>query len=98
MQYRTDPKSGNQLSVLGFGCMRFARGLNARIDIDKAEKLVLSAIERGVNYFDTAYLYGGSERTLGEISFAISNKIARIRPSIKSNISVNSETAACSRS
>ncbi|GHU60922.1 aldo/keto reductase [Clostridia bacterium] len=67
MQYRIDQKSGNKLSVLGFGCMRFPRGLNMKIDMDKTEKLVLSAIERGVNYFDTAYVYGGSEEALGEV-------------------------------
>ena len=61
MQYTTDPKSGNQLSILGFGCMRFPR------DAEKTEKLILSAIERGVNYFDTAYIYGNSEVTLGSI-------------------------------
>jgi predicted aldo/keto reductase-like oxidoreductase len=67
MQYRTDTKSGNRLSVLGFGCMRFPRGLTARIDMEKTEGLILSAIDRGVNYFDTAYVYGGSEAALGEI-------------------------------
>lgn len=65
MQYRVDPKSGNKLSALGFGCMRFPRGIS--IDFAKSEKLVLDAIEKGVNYFDTAYVYGGSEDTLGEI-------------------------------
>jgi len=67
MQYRADLKSGNELSVLGFGCMRFPRGLNMKIDMDKTEKLILAAIERGVNYFDTAYVYGGSEPALGDI-------------------------------
>lgn len=67
MQYRVDPKSGNKLSVLGFGCMRFPRGIS--IDFAKSEKLVLDAIEKGVNYFDTAYVYGGSEDTLGEILY-----------------------------
>ena len=61
MQYRTDPKSGNQLSALGFGCMRFPGS------IDKTAALLQSAVERGVNYFDTAYIYGGSELTLGEV-------------------------------
>jgi len=65
MQYRVDPKSGNKLSALGFGCMRFPRGIS--IDYAKSEKLVLDAIKRGVNYFDTAYIYPGSEDTLGEI-------------------------------
>ncbi|MDR1193188.1 MAG: aldo/keto reductase [Peptococcaceae bacterium] len=67
MRYREDPKSGHQLSALGFGCMRFPRGLTAQIDKEKSEKLVLAAIEGGVNYFDTAYIYGGSEVALGEI-------------------------------
>jgi uncharacterized protein len=65
MQYRTDRK-GNRLSVLGYGCMRFTRKGNS-IDLDKAEKEVMEAIENGVNYFDTAYIYGGSEAALGEI-------------------------------
>jgi predicted aldo/keto reductase-like oxidoreductase len=61
MQYSLDPKSGNKLSVLGFGCMRFPR------DYPKTENLILTAIENGVNYFDTAYVYLGSEATLGKI-------------------------------
>ncbi|MDR1204645.1 MAG: aldo/keto reductase [Peptococcaceae bacterium] len=65
MQYRLDLKSGNKLSALGFGCMRFPRGIN--IDFAKSEKLVLEAVDKGVNYFDTAYVYSGSEDTLGEI-------------------------------
>jgi len=66
MQYREDKQSGNQLSALGFGCMRFPRGI-AGIDIDKSAALVQSAVERGVNYFDTAYIYPGSEAALGQI-------------------------------
>lgn len=65
MQYRTDRK-GNKLSILGYGCMRFTKKGNS-IDLDKAEKEVMEAIESGVNYFDTAYVYGGSEAALGEI-------------------------------
>ncbi|MDR1322247.1 MAG: aldo/keto reductase [Gracilibacteraceae bacterium] len=65
MQYRIDPISGNKLSALGFGCMRFPRGIS--INLAKSEKLVVEAVEKGVNYFDTAYVYGGSEDTLGEI-------------------------------
>lgn len=65
MQYRTD-KRGNKLSILGYGCMRFTKKGNS-IDLDKAEKEVMHALEKGVNYFDTAYVYGGSETALGEI-------------------------------
>ena len=67
MQYRSDPKSGNQLSALGFGCMRFPRGLPGQADLDKTAALLRSAVERGVNYFDTAYIYGGSELALGQV-------------------------------
>ena len=63
MQYRSD-KYGNPVSALGFGCMRFTQKLGS-IDLDKAEREILAAIEAGVNYFDTAYVYGGSEAALG---------------------------------
>jgi predicted aldo/keto reductase-like oxidoreductase len=66
MQYRVDKKSGNKLSVLGLGCMRFPRNL-AVIDMKKAEKIIMAAVENGVNYFDTAWMYPGSEETLGTV-------------------------------
>ena len=65
MQYRCD-KYGNKLSILGYGCMRFTKKGNG-IDIDKAEKELLTAYEEGVNSYDTAYIYPGSEEALGEI-------------------------------
>ncbi|MBR6563273.1 MAG: aldo/keto reductase [Clostridia bacterium] len=65
MNYRYD-KYGNKLSILGFGCMRFPRKLGA-IDFDETEREIVTAYEKGVNYFDTAYIYPGSEATLGEI-------------------------------
>ena len=65
MQYRND-KYGNPLSILGFGCMRFSKKGNA-IDIDKAEKEIMTAYRNGVNYFDTAYIYPGSEDAIGKI-------------------------------
>ncbi|MDR0599846.1 MAG: aldo/keto reductase [Treponema sp.] len=64
MQYRIDIKSGNKLSVLGLGCMRFPRTL-AGIDMKKAEAIIMSAVDQGVNYFDTAWMYPGSEEALG---------------------------------
>lgn len=66
MQFRIDQKNGKELSILGFGCMRFPSS-GGRIDVDASEKLVISAVERGVNYFDTAYAYSGNEAALGEI-------------------------------
>ena len=65
MKYRPD-RYGNQISQLGYGCMRFTKKGNS-IDYEKAEKDVLLAVEKGVNYFDTAYLYPGSEECLGRI-------------------------------
>ncbi|MBQ3178981.1 MAG: aldo/keto reductase [Clostridia bacterium] len=65
MQYRSD-KYGNPISILGFGCMRLPQNLGV-IRMEAAEKQILSAIEAGVNYFDTAYIYPGSEAALGEI-------------------------------
>ena len=66
MQYRKDSRSAGQISALGFGCMRFPKRMG-RIDREKAEELIVKAFENGVNYFDTAYLYPGSEEVLGEI-------------------------------
>lgn len=65
MQYRKD-KKGNDISLLGYGCLRFTKK-GTGIDLEKAEKEILEAIQSGVNYFDTAYVYGGSEAALGEI-------------------------------
>ena len=65
MQYRLD-KYGNRLSTLGFGCMRFQRK-QGKIDIPLAEKQIMQAFEGGVNYYDTAYIYPGSEAAIGEI-------------------------------
>ena len=65
MQYRKD-KKGRDLSLLGYGCMRFTRK-GGGIDIDKAERELMAAIRGGVNYLDTAYIYPGSEAAVGEI-------------------------------
>lgn len=54
------------LSILGFGCLRFPQKGN-KIDMEETEREILHAIEQGVNYFDTAYIYGGSEEALGTI-------------------------------
>ena len=65
MQYRSN-RHGEPLSLLGFGCMRFQRA-GRGIDMAKAEEQIMAAIRLGVNYFDTAYIYPGSEAALGEI-------------------------------
>ena len=60
MQYRKG------ISILGYGCMRFTQ-TGGKIDLEKAEQEVLRAFEMGVNYYDTAYIYPGSEEALGKI-------------------------------
>ena len=65
MKYRKD-RHGEEISVLGYGCMRFSKK-GGSIDLEKTEKEILRAIEAGVNYFDTAYIYPGSEKALGSI-------------------------------
>lgn len=65
MQYRED-RNHESISILGYGCMRFTRK-GKGIDLDKAEQEVMAAINGGVNYFDTAYIYQGSEAALGKI-------------------------------
>ena len=65
MQYRKN-KTGEDISLLGYGCMRFTRK-GSSADLDKAEKEIRLAIDGSVNYFDTAYIYPGNEAALGEI-------------------------------
>ena len=65
MQYRKD-RNGNKISVLGYGCMRFPQK-NGSIDYEKTKAQIKLAIDHGVNYFDTAYVYPGSEETVGKI-------------------------------
>lgn len=65
MNYRKD-RYGNDLSILGYGCMRFPRKMGL-IDMKATEEQILLAYSKGVNYFDTAYIYPGSEVALGEI-------------------------------
>ena len=64
MQYRTAPKTGDALPVLGYGCMRFPKKRGG-VDQGESTRLVQLALDRGVNYFDTAYIYPGSEEALG---------------------------------
>ena len=67
MLTRTNSKNGDELSILGFGCMRFPmKGVN--IDEPRSIALIRTAIDQGMNYFDTAYFYHGgkSESLLGE--------------------------------
>lgn len=65
MNYRNN-NGNNDLSILGFGCMRFPKKGNS-YDMEEIEREIMHAIELGVNYFDTAYIYPGSEEALGTV-------------------------------
>ena len=69
MQYREAGNTGVKLSTLGFGCMRLPKLADdpKTIDVEHSHRLFRRAVELGVNYFDTAYIYnnGDSERCLG---------------------------------
>lgn len=67
MLYRTMPKNGDKLSILGFGCMRLPMA-DGKIDQDRAIAQIRQAIDDGVNYMDTAWPYhnGESEPLLGK--------------------------------
>ena len=77
MKYRE--MAGEKISVLGFGCMRFpTTSKNAEdIDAEKSAKMLEYAIENGVNYFDTAYVYHGgkSESFIGGVLKPYRDKI-----------------------
>ena len=67
MLYRKIPQNDDQLSILGYGCMRFPMAEDGKVLEDKAIEQVRYAIDRGVNYLDTAWPYhgGASESILG---------------------------------
>ena len=97
MTYRTNPKTGDRVSLLGFGMMRLpsvggrsAREGNEEIDQETVNQLVDYALEHGVNYFDTspAYCRGGSERATGialsrhpRNKYFIATKLSNFAPS-----------------
>ena len=70
MRRKTFGKTGLQVSILGFGCMRLPviGNDNSRIDEEHAMKMIHHAIENGVNYFDTAYPYHGFDFSRGGAS------------------------------
>ena len=97
MTYRTNPTTGDKVSLLGFGMMRLpsvggrsAREGNEEIDQNMVNELVDYALEHGVNYFDTspAYCRGGSERATGialsrhpRDKYFIATKLSNFAPS-----------------
>jgi predicted aldo/keto reductase-like oxidoreductase len=66
MKYRAFGKMDWRPSALGFGCMRFPRREDRTIDQDKVTPMLRYAVDHGVNYFDTAHAYSGSEESVGK--------------------------------
>jgi len=92
MTYRTNPKTGEKVSVLGYGCMRWPtlHDPDETLDQETINRLVDKALEYGVNYFDTspAYCKGRSERATGialarhpRESYYIATKLSNFSPS-----------------
>jgi predicted aldo/keto reductase-like oxidoreductase len=73
MLYRRFGDSEWEVSILGFGCMRLPTTdgipVSENVDLEEAAAMIRHAIDRGVNYLDTAYTYhnGRSETFLGEV-------------------------------
>ncbi|MDR1383300.1 MAG: aldo/keto reductase [Planctomycetaceae bacterium] len=100
MTYRVNPYSGDKVSLLGYGCMRWplkqkADGSGEEIDQEAVNELVDYAIAHGVNYFDTApvYIRGWAETATGialkrhpRDKFFIATKLSNHR-SIDPNVS-----------
>src|SRR5215471_11691357 len=76
MEMRIFGRSGMQLSLLGFGCGAVG-GLMVRGTPDDQERAIARALEAGVNYFDTAAMYGNgeSEKNLGRV-------LAKLKPNV----------------
>ena len=92
MTYRTNPKQGDKVSILGYGCMRWPMTKDENdkdvVDQEAVNRLVDHALANGVNYFDTApvYLQGQSEKVTGNAlkrhpreSYFIATKLSNMR-------------------
>lgn len=72
MLYRKFGKSDWEVSILGFGCMRLPTldgiPISDKVNLEEATAMIRYAIDRGINYLDTAYTYhnGVSEEVLGK--------------------------------
>ena len=63
MNYREYKKDGSKISLLGYGGMRFPQK-DGKIDRERSQKLIDTAYEAGVNYYDTAFMYHGGDSEL----------------------------------
>ncbi len=100
MTYRTNPKTGEKVSILGYGCMRWpmkpvegGKDGEEEIDQEMVNRLIDTAIENGVNYYDTSPVYcqGKSEKATGialsrhpRDSYYIATKLSNFNPDTQS--------------
>ena len=79
MIIKVNEKNGDALSILGFGCMRLPTK-GGIIDEPRSIAMIHEAIEKGVNYFDTAYIYhaGKSESLLGKALLGVLREKVKI--------------------
>lgn len=82
---------GDTVGLLGLGCMRLPKASDGSIDQEHTNKMVAYAIEHGINYFDTASGYAGSEEAMGKAlsshpreSYMIATKLSNHRSPVKS--------------
>ena len=91
MEMRTFGRTGLQVSILGFGCGAVG-GLMVRGAPADQERAVARALEAGVNYFDTAAMYGNgeSEKNLGRV-------LAKLKPDVVVGTKVRIPSASFGR-
>jgi aryl-alcohol dehydrogenase-like predicted oxidoreductase len=77
MEMRTLGKSGLQVSALGLGCMGMSFSYGPPADKQEMIKLLRTAVDRGINFFDTAEVYGPfiNEELVGEALSPIRDKV-----------------------
>ncbi|MDI3549752.1 MAG: uncharacterized protein PWQ15_854 [Methanobacterium sp.] len=69
MLYREMGRTGEKVSILGFGCMRLPiKGSYDQIDVERSQELLDHALNHGINYLDTAYPYHGQSTSQGGAS------------------------------
>ena len=61
MLYRKVPVNGDELSILGFGCMRLPVKEDGKIDEERTTRQVRYAIDHGINYIDKTTILGNKK-------------------------------------
>ncbi|MEX2236302.1 MAG: aldo/keto reductase [Dehalococcoidia bacterium] len=74
MQYRNLGRSGLQVSAVGLGCNNFGMRINA----DETKAVVDKAIDQGINFFDTADIYGNSGQSEEFLGRALGDRRAEV--------------------